>query len=193
MSWITIRGRCYFARFMQNLSTGRGYIASRCISGPNGGSSIFGWQNGLVSGLISNKSFMCFHEKTSSVVSNCSRHYPDFPNNRQSDGSISTTNPTRLLEILENASEKRDYQQGIQVFEDFQRARPDWFKQWPAQKINALILHMYLQAGTFDKLLAFYDELKQNGFVHGEGIYVTLIKCCIAINNMPKALEFLEV
>ena len=177
---------------MHSLSTGRGYIASGCISGSNG-SSTFSSHNGLVLGLISHQSFVCFHKMISSVVINHTRHYPDFSSNRQSDGSSSVSNPIRLLEILEAASEKRDYQRGIQVFDDFHWDRSDWFKHWPAQKINALILHMHLQAGTFDKLLAFYDELKKNGFVHGEGIYVTLIKCCIAMNNMPKALSFLEV
>ena len=122
-----------------------------------------------------------------------SRNYPDFFNDTKSSTDSRFTNPVTLLETLEASNERKDYGRGIQAFESFRKERPDWFKQWPAQKITSLVFHMYFQAGTFRKIIVLYDELRSNGFVHGEGIYVTLIKTCVAMNNVPSALNFLEV
>ena len=120
-------------------------------------------------------------------------NYPDFFNDGLSNSKSNCTNSMKILEILEDANKRKDNRTGIQVFEEFHRNKPDWHKQWPAQKIAAFIFHMYLQAESFERLLALYKEIKADGFVHGEGIYITLIKCCVAANDLPKALAYLEV
>lgn len=121
-----------------------------------------------------------------------SNHYPDFFV-ESTDDSADLTNPVKILELLENANSKGEYELGIKVFEEFQAVKPDWSKQWPAQKIAASVLHMYLKMGHYDKLFMLYDDLRKMGFVHGEGIFMILIKCCIASNDVMKALTYLKV
>ena len=134
-----------------------------------------------------------FHRTILTVALYHSRNYPDFFNESKSSTGNSVTNSKTLLETLEAANERKYFGRGIQAFESFRKEKPDWFKQWPAQKITALVFHLHFQAGSFREILVLYDELRSNGFVHGEGIYVTLIKTCIAMNNVPSALNFLEV
>ena len=198
MFWVPARNGCLKPRVVLELLLRRKSIVSGCKYGSNfhcifdGCISSGGFLSGLV--CIRHKSFFEYFHRTIYSGAFCySKHYPDFFIDSNRNGSISTTDPVKVLEILQAVNEKKDYQRGIQVFADFQREKPDWFKQWPAQRIAALILHMYLQAGFYHVLFALYDDLHRNGFVHGEGIYVTLIKSCIAIQDIPRALVFLEV
>ena len=120
-----------------------------------------------------------------------SPRYPDFfdsgtkgrPNNKT----------VTILNELETAIARHEYKKATKIFSDFQAQNPEWMHHWPAQKIAATMLHVHLKTGSFKVLLELYNELKTNGFKHGEGIYVTLIKCFIAMDQIEGALHYFQV
>ena len=117
--------------------------------------------------------------------------YPDFFGSVAKDKSNSKA--ISILNELETASKRHEYKQVIKVFNDFHAQNPEWMHYWPAQKIAATIFYVHLKTGSFETLVELYNEIKTRGFKHGEGIYVTLIKCYIAMDNIERALEYFQV
>ncbi len=98
-----------------------------------------------------------------------------------------------FLKELEDAKDKGAYQQAISCFHGFQSENPEWTKHWPAQRIAATILYVYYKAGLYDPLLHLHKSMIDNGLQHGEGIYTTLIKCCLELRNWEQALGYFQV
>ena len=112
------------------------------------------------------------------------RHYNDNNNN----------NPLQVfLQELEDLKLEGDFKGAIRHFNEFQTQNPDWVKHWPSQRIAASILHMYHRAGLHVALLDLYSKMCDMGLQHGEGIYSTVIKSCLAVEDWERALEYFEV
>eukprot|EP00794_Sanderia_malayensis_P006964 gene6963-7749_t len=116
--------------------------------------------------------------------------YPSFNSDHDNAKGI---NNMKFLKHLEKLREDGIYQHAANDFDKFQLQNPAWIQYWPAQKIAATILHMYYKAGLYNPLLKLYSDMINNGFQHGEGIYKTLIKCCIANNYSEKALRYYQI
>lgn len=196
MAWIVQKSLIKFHNLSSNVITSGRVISEKCVCSLVRGS--FKESRGRLANV--NFCSLALHTNPSHLLHRwfytTSRRldaYPDFLQNTSDKSNGLDINPARLLDILEAASEVKDYDNALKTFKKFQIERPDWQRQWPAQKIAATVLHIYLQTGRHGTLLAFYGELKKNGFEHGEGIYVTLIKCCIASHDISKALSYMEV
>ena len=132
-----------------------------------------------------------FTSRSYSKTHNPPQQYPDFFGNGAKDRSNDKT--IAILNELETASKRHEYKKVIKIFNDYHAQNPEWMHYWPAQKITATILHVFLKTGSFETLLELYNEIKTKGFKHGEGIYVTLIRCCLAMDNFERALEYFQV